>query len=93
MVAENLLGKRTRARATDTLRYAFLPRFVNGRPPQAWKIVRKLEDRHLPLEILRPVYYWITARSERLLYDFVCAELFCCSKNQAQSIRTDEVCA
>jgi len=92
VVAENLLGKRTRARATDTLRYAFLPRFVNGRPPQAWKIVRKLEDRHLPLEILRPVYYWITARSERLLYDFVCAELFRCSKSQAQSIKTDEVC-
>jgi len=38
VVAENLLGKHTRARAVDTLRRAFLPRFVNGQPPQAWKI-------------------------------------------------------
>ena len=85
MVAENLLGKHTRARAADTLRYAFLPRFVNGHPPQAWKIVRALEDRHIPIEILRPVYYWITARTERLLYDFVCTELLHYSKSQAKA--------
>lgn len=64
IVAENLLGKHTRARAADTLRRAFLPRFVRGRPPQAWKILRRLEDRNLPVEIIRPVYYWITARNE-----------------------------
>jgi len=50
VVAENLLGKHTRARAADTLRRTFLPRFVNGRPPQAWKMVRALEDRHLPID-------------------------------------------
>lgn len=92
VVAENLLGKHTRARAADILRYTFLPRFVNGRPPQAWKIVRALEDRNFPVEILRPVYYWITARNERLLYDFVCTELLHYSKSQAQRITTDEVC-
>lgn len=92
IVAENVLGKHTRARAADTLRYAFLPRFVNGRPPQAWKIVRALEDRNLPVEVLRPVYYWITACNERLLYDFVHTELLHRSKHQVQSIKTDEVC-
>jgi hypothetical protein len=92
VVAENVLGKNTRARAADTLRYAFLPRFVNGRPPQAWKIVRALEDRNLPVEVLRPVYYWITARNERLLYDFIHIELLQRSKHQIQTIKTDEVC-
>lgn len=92
VVAENLLGKHSRARATDTLRRTFLPRFVNGRPPQAWKILRELEDRNLPVEILRPVYYWITARSERLLYDFVGTELLHYSKSQTQSITTEDVC-
>jgi len=92
IVAENLLGKRTRARAADTLRRAFLPRFVNGRPPHAWKIVRELEDRNLPVEVLRPVYYWITARSEHLLYDFLCTELFHHSKSRTQSIVTEDVC-
>jgi hypothetical protein len=92
VVAENLLGKHTRVRAFDTLRRAFLPRFVHGRPAQAWKIVRALEDRNLPVEIIHPVYYRITARSERLLYDFVCTELFHCSKSHTQSIKTGEVC-
>jgi hypothetical protein len=92
VIAENLLGKHTRARAADTLRRAFLPRFVHGQPPQAWEIVRALEDRNLPAEILRPVYYWITARNERLLYDFICTELLCFSKTHKQSITTDEVC-
>jgi hypothetical protein len=92
VVVENLLGKRTRARAADTLRRAFLPRFVNGSPPRSWKIARALEDRLLPIEILRPVYYWITARSERLLYDFVSAELLRYSKSQIQYITTDAVC-
>jgi hypothetical protein len=91
VVAENLLGKRTRARATDTLRRAFLPRFVNGRPPHAWKILRELEDRSLPVEIIRPLYYWITARTERLLCDFVCVELLNRSKSYVQRITTDDV--
>ena len=83
VVAENWLGKHTRARAADTLRRIFLPRFMHGRPPQAWKMARELEDRDLPIEALRPVYYWITARSERLLYDFVCTALLHSSKTQA----------
>ena len=91
VVTENLLGKHTRARAADTLRYAFLPRFVKGRPPQAWKMVRALEDRAIPIEVLRPVYYWITARNERLLYNFVCTELLHRSESQTQNIKTDEV--
>ena len=75
LASQNLLGKPSRGRELDILKYAFLPRFVKGRPFQAWKIVRVLEDQEAPLEILRPVYYWITARNEPLLYDFMCEEL------------------
>jgi hypothetical protein len=92
VVAENLLGKHTRARAVDTLRRAFIPRFVNGYPLHAWKIVRELEDRNLPVEIIRPIYYWITARTERLLYDFVCVELQHRSRSHVQRITIDDVC-
>ena len=91
VVAENLLGKHTRARAADVLRYIFLPRFVHGRPLHAWRIVRELEDRTLPVEIARPIYYWITARTERLLYDFVCAELLNRSESYVQRITTADV--
>jgi hypothetical protein len=93
LVLENLLGKGTRARAADTYRRAFLPRFVEGDPPKAWRIARAIEDRELPIEVVRPVYYWITARSERLLYDFVTDELFPRSRGHDPSVRTDETSA
>src|SRR5688572_388644 len=56
-----VLGKKTLARAKDTIVRAFVPRFLHGNPPDAWRIVRCLEDRDADLEILRPIYYWITA--------------------------------
>jgi hypothetical protein len=89
-IASNLLGKNTRARAADIYRRVFLPRYVNGNPPNAWRMVRALEDRDLPLETLRPVYYWITARSDRLLYDFVVSELLQRSRTHAQAVSTED---
>lgn len=77
----NLLGKETRARASDLFRRAFSQRFIKGDPPEAWRIVRPLEDRNVGLEILKPVYYWITARSDALLYDFV--ELFISERSRS----------
>ncbi len=72
VIRRNVLGKASRARVRQTLTRAFLPRFVHGRPPDGWKIVRPLEDAAAPREIVTPVYYWLTARSEPFLYDFVC---------------------
>ena len=86
-----LLGKLTRTRSVDTIRRAFFPRFVNGQPGKAWKMVRELEDRNLPVEILRPVYYWLTARNEPLLYDFVTEELLSLSKIHPNSIAASDV--
>ena len=75
VVAHNVLGKQSRARALDTLTCAFIPRFIRGLPKDAWRIVRPLEDRGIAIDILKPVYYWITARAEPILYDFACEEL------------------
>ena len=90
-LAGRVLGKRTRSRASDTYRRAFLPRFIEGDPPKAWKLVRTLEDREVALEIIRPVYYWITARSDKLLYDFVTQELFAASRRHDPHVRINEV--
>lgn len=90
VVADNILGKDTRARSTDTLRRTFIPRFVNGDPPQAWKIVRPLEERNAAAEIVVPVYYWITARAEPLLYRFVVDEILPRSQGMDKFIRVDE---
>ncbi|SMP42903.1 Putative inner membrane protein [Desulfonatronum zhilinae] len=85
-----LLGKRTLARSKDTLVRAFIPRFVHGDPSQAWKILQLLEARNVMPEVLRPLYYWVTARSDRLLYDFVAGELRLSVHSGNGSVRTEE---
>jgi len=91
LVSQNLLGKSSRKRELDILKYAYIPRFVKGKPPQAWKIVRVLEDQNAPLEILWPVYYWITARNEPLLYDFICEELEMINKTGSVFVNVTDV--
>ena len=88
-----LLGKKTLARSQDTMVRAFTPRFIQGDPPNAWKIARLLEDRNVEPEILRPVYYWITARSDRLLYEFVTEELIHIAGSGDGSVRIEETTA
>jgi len=90
ILIENILGKKTHARALDVYQEAFAPRFIRGNPPKAWKIVRALENHDLSVEILKPVYYWITARSDRLIYDFVVDEILPKSKSPDLAIRVDE---
>jgi len=70
----NILNKETRSRLTDVYQRAFLPRFVNGPIPNAWRLVRALEDAGASAAVLRPVYYWITTTAEPLLGDF-CREV------------------
>jgi len=93
IIEEDLLGKRSRARASVTCDKVFRPRYVEGDPPNAWRIVRELEDRSLPIETVRPVYYWITARSDRLLYDYVSQEVLQRSKTFDPLVRPEEVAA
>ena len=61
-VRSNILNKDTRTRLADVYQRAFLPRFVSGPIPNAWKLVRPLEDVGAPIHIVRPVYYWISAK-------------------------------
>ena len=91
LATRSLLGKKTLARSKDTFTRSFSPRFLRGDPPGAWRIVRVLEDRNAEPEILRPVYYWITARSDRLLYDFVTTELIHIARTGDGSVRIEEV--
>jgi len=86
----HLLGKKTLVRSQDTMIRTFTPRFIQGDPPNAWKVVRLLEDRSAEPEVLHPVYYWITARSDRLLYEFVTEELIHLAGSGDGSVRIDE---
>ena len=90
VITENILGKETRSRSVDILRRTFIPRFVKGDPPKAWKIVRPLEDRNVASDMITPIYYWITARAEPLMYRFVADEILPRSQGVDQKIRIDE---
>jgi hypothetical protein len=76
VVRANLLNKRTRARASDILRRTYIPRFVGGPIPNAWKLVRPLEDAGASPQLVRPVYYWISAQAEPMIADFCREFLF-----------------
>lgn len=87
----NVLNKETRVRLADVYRRAFVPRFIDGPIADAWKLVRPLEDVNAPFHIIRPVYYWITAKAEPLLSDF-CREFILPRQAIVRAgIGTDEV--
>lgn len=84
------LPKATPARVRDTYTRAFLPRLVNGSPPGAWRLARVLEDREADMQIVRPFYYWITARSERPLYGFVMDVVYPRARTADREVRIEE---
>lgn len=73
-VRSNILNRPTRKRLAEVYQRTFFPRFVNGPIPNAWRLVRALEDADASAVVLRPIYYWITATAEPLLGDF-CREV------------------
>jgi hypothetical protein len=87
----NILNKTTRARAADILRRTFVPRFVEGTPRNAWKLLRSLESLDAPPPLVRPVYYWISAKSESLIQDFCTEFLFSRVKTLRTEVRVDDV--
>ena len=76
MIRSNVLNKTTRARAADILRRTFIPRFVGGTPRNAWGLVRPLEDLSAAPNLVKPLYYWISAKAEPLISDFCHDYLF-----------------
>lgn len=87
----DVLQKTTRARAEDTYRRAFLPRFIASRPPDAWELCAEIEEHAPPIEIVRLFYYWLTARAESLLYRYVTEELFHAARAGTGEVRIADV--
>ncbi len=67
LVRENALGKASRARTRDVLRGLFVSRYVEGRPPNAWRYLQPLERAGCPIENMKLLLYYHAARSEALL--------------------------
>lgn len=74
VIRRNELNRATRARLGDVLSRIFVPRFVHcPMLPGAWKLMAPLERRKASTSMVRPLYFWITALTEPILYDF-CVE-------------------
>jgi len=84
----NPLNKATRARVSDVLNRIFLPRFVDGPIENSWRLLAPLEHLGAAVSIVRPIYFWITALAEPLLYDFCCDFI---SKARDRGIRTIDI--
>jgi Putative inner membrane protein (DUF1819) len=85
------LKKQSLSRAHDTFIRAFRPRFLEGEPPFSWKLARLLEDAGVSADAIKAFYYWISARNERILYDFTVQELIEVRRSGIQRVRIEEV--
>jgi hypothetical protein len=71
-----ILGKQTLARSKDTFNRAFKPRFLEGEPENSWTICLAAEAANADIGSIRDLYYYLTAKSEFLLYKYVTEELY-----------------
>lgn len=74
-LARAVLTKSTAARVRDVYVRAFRPRLIRGSPPEAWRLAAVLESYTPDQSVVRPFYFWLTARAEPILYEFVTEEL------------------
>lgn len=72
----SILGKQTLARSKDTFMRAFRPRFIEGAPKESWKLCRAIEECNPEMQSIRALYYYLTAKSELLLYRYATEEIY-----------------
>lgn len=75
---QTVLAKETHARCRDVVVRCFRPRFMEGNPPNAWKLCQTIENHRADPASVLALYYWLTARSEHLMAKFVQEELYSC---------------
>ena len=93
LVAKNILGKKSRKRTTDVIRYIFLPRYVNGYPKGHWIFLKKLIKANVSRDILRPILYFYYALNEPLIKDFVEKVLLPRYKKGILEVDSQDVCS
>jgi len=81
VVRLNPLNKATRARVVDVLNRIFVPRFVEGPIRNSWKLLVPLERLGASPAVVRPIYFWLTALAEPLMFDF-CVEYLAARRGQ-----------
>lgn len=91
IINENLLGKKSRKRTYDVLRCTFIPRYINGYPPQHWQYLKKLVEAQVQDEVFNQILYFYCALNEPLITDFINEVVFPKYKRGALEINSLEV--
>ena len=76
VIENNLMGKRSRNWVRELIVGVFFPRFVNGKYPDAYKDIKKMEGKGADSHIIKSMMYFHTAIYDKFLYDFVTQELY-----------------
>ncbi len=71
LILKNVLGKKSRKRTADVIRYIFLPRYINGYPKNHWIYLKKLVEANVAIDIIKPLLYFFSALNEPLIFNFV----------------------
>lgn len=61
LVKENVVGKPSRTWTKELIIGVFLQRFVNGKPPNVWKVIQLLESKKIDISIIKLIIYYHTA--------------------------------
>ena len=93
LVAKNILGKKSRKRTTDVIRYIFLPRYVNGYPEGHWIFLKKLIKANVSRNILRQILYFYCALNEPLIKDFIKKFLLPRYKKGILEVDSQDICS
>lgn len=76
IIENNILGKPTRSWIKEVVQGTFYPRYINGPVPDSWKDLKKIEQNNHPKAEIIPILYYITAKSDNFLYDYITTEIF-----------------
>jgi len=93
LIAKNILGKKSRKRTADVIRYIFLPRYVNGFPEGHWVYLKKFIEANISRDTLRPILYFYCALNEPLIKDFVKKVLLPRYKKGILEVDSQDVCS
>ncbi len=76
IIKDNILGKPSRSWTKEVISGSFLPRFVNGPILNAWNDIKLMLDDGFDSNELNSVLYYITAKYDEFLYDYITYEIY-----------------
>ena len=76
IIKDNILGKPSRSWTKEVISGSFLPRFFNGPIANAWQDIKLMLDSGFDSTELNSVLYYITAKYDEFLYDYIINEIY-----------------